>query len=175
MRIPTSRNPVLTSSRNPLTTSSINPLYTSSLNPLSTSSINPQKTSSLNPLRTFSISPMRTSSLNYLRTSSKNPMRTSSINPHRTSSINPVRSSSIPGLYMYDLNMTVLGFTVLCAPDFQLIFDTTINFCAVAVQVNEKYCNLHDLQGSWIGYMVHAHENTWLKFDLNRSWEGFTS
>jgi hypothetical protein len=76
---------------------------------------------------------------------------------------------------MYELNLSVLGFTVPCNSDFQLVFDTSIDFRAVAIRVNEKYCNLHDLQHAWIGYMVHVHEDTWLRFDLNGNWEGFTS
>lgn len=67
------------------------------------------------------------SSLNPNLTSSINPHLTSSINPKLTSSINPNISSNISSLYLFNLALNKVGFTVSSTSNYWLSFDM---FCS---------------------------------------------
>lgn len=59
--------------------------------------------------------------------SSLNPHLTSSINPKLTSSINPNISSNISSLYLFNLALNKVGFTVSSTSNYWLSFDM---FCS---------------------------------------------
>jgi hypothetical protein len=175
VKIPASRNPRLTANVNPFLTGSLNPRLTSSLNPKRTSSINPRLTASLNPQLTPSINPNLSSSINYKLTASRNPALTASINPDLTSSLNPNLTSNIKGLYIFDIEQDSLGFTVIQSDSFWLIFDPGCAFTGVAILVRQGFFNLHDLNNQYYGYLIHARGNSWLEFDDDGDWVGFTT
>jgi hypothetical protein len=145
MIIPSSRNPRVASSINPFVASSLNPRIASSLNPCIASSKNPFVASSLNPRVASSINPRVTSSLNYRVASSINPSVSSSLNPRVASSINPNISSNIPGLYVFNLDLDPVGFTVTASDRVTLLFTPASDFTGILVAAREDFWNEFDL------------------------------
>lgn len=113
--------------------------------------------------------------MNYQVASSINPKVSFSLNPKISSSINPNISSNIKGLYVFDLQLSPVGFTVHANERVDLLFSPSCDFQGVLVQVRDDFRNEFDLSNEWVGYWLHARDNVWLRFDLANQWVGFTT
>jgi hypothetical protein len=175
MNIPSSRNPSVATSRNPFVATSLNPNVATSLNPNVATSRNPFVATSLNPRVATSHNPRVATSLNYQVATSINPNVATSLNPRVATSRNPNVVSNIDGLYIWDLNLGQVGFTVRANDRVQLLFDASADFTGVLISVRDDYLNEYDLNNEWSGYWLHASDNTWLRYTLQNTWHGFTT
>jgi len=175
LKIPSSRNPHKSSSVNPSKNSSVNPLKNSSISPLKNSSLNPSKNSSINPHKNSSINPFKNSSINPHKNSSLNPFKSSSINPFKSSSINPYKSSNIPGMYTFDLEGNVTGFTVNASEKVSLWYDMEGEPKYFTIKANEDVLIVCDFDGNWEHIWVSNGRDCFNQFDLDGNWLGFTT
>lgn len=107
--------------------------------------------------------------------SSINPAVSSSLNPAISSSLNPNVSSNIKGLYVFDLRLIPIGFTVNANDRVSLLFTPNCNFQGVLVHARNDFWNEFDLANEWVGFWIHARDNVWLRYDLSKEWVGFTT
>jgi hypothetical protein len=91
------------------------------------------------------------------------------------SSKNPNVSSNIDGLFLWDLDLKPIGFTVQANDRAHLVFTPNADFNAVLIQVTDDYWNQFDLENEWTGYWIHAGDDVWLRYSLANEWVGFTT
>jgi hypothetical protein len=107
--------------------------------------------------------------------SSLNPAVTSSINPNVRSSKNPNISTNILGLYVFDLNMNAIAFTVPVTDRVFLIFTPGCEFAAIGISARQDFWNIFDLNNEWVGFWVRARDTCFVRYDLSNNWIGFTT
>jgi hypothetical protein len=83
--------------------------------------------------------------------SSINPVGRSSINPRVTSSINPSVTSNIAGLFIFDLQLNPVGFTVTANDRVSVLYSPSNDFSGVLVFVRQDFRVEFDLSNNWVG------------------------
>ena len=84
-------------------------------------------------------------------------------------------SPDIDGLYVFDLQLVPVGFTVPANDRVSLSFLPDCKFQGVLVNAREDFRNQFDLSNEWIAFWIHARDNIWLRFNLSNQWIGFTT
>ncbi len=113
--------------------------------------------------------------MNYRVATSLNPYVSTSLHPRVSTSKNPNVASNIDGLFLWNLELSPVGFTVQANDRVRLIFTPDADFSGVLIEVRDDFWNEYDLDNEWNGYWVHARNNVWLRYLLESDWVGFTT
>jgi hypothetical protein len=166
------RDPRRNAKYSPQRNSAINPLRNSAVNPLRNSAINPLRNSAINPLRNSAINPLRNSAINPLRNSAINPLRNSAINPKRNRSLNPRVNHAYDGPFVYDRDLTEIGFIVRANDCVNLIFDMNAEFVGLGVRNSVDGFTLFDRKNKWVGQLVPTVTEAFLRYNESNEWTG---
>ena len=102
----------------------------------------------------------------------KNPKTNSSLNPRRNSAINPRRNSVFGGPYLYNNDLSQVGYLVKAKDLVELVFDSMGNFSGILVHANDQVRCHFDKSNDWIGYVVQANEDVALRYNTYGIWIG---
>jgi hypothetical protein len=164
-------NPRVNSALNPRVNSALNPRVNSALNPRVNSAINPRVNSALNPRVNSALNPRVNSAINYRVNSQINPRVNAAVNPRINASLNPRINRSYSGPFIYDLDLNAEGFLVRTG-DTTLLFANDLSFAGIGVRNSARGYTLFDTSNDWVGFLVDAGDDRYLRFDIENQWTG---
>lgn len=167
------KDPRMRDEVNPFINPGINPLLNSDLNPRVNVDLNPCVNTDLNPKVNFDLNPMRNFSINYRQEPALNPHINDQLNPNINKFINPKLNRLFAGLFMFDLNIDQIAFTVQADEQVTLFFDNEMNYFGLGVRNRSGGATLFDLEFEWTGFTIPDGQGGYLQFDLEADWNGY--